>query len=244
MHSSGAGLAHTPDIVVLGLDGPGTYRLIEVKTFSTPPDRPTSQVPRPLLRTATSSTSRSHVIRAAGTTASPGRARSPYLTACDLPWSPSASSGPSAPRSTRSCRSCPADRAGASPPCCSPRSPGARRRSRRSPERRSALRRDAALPSPSPLTTDARAPCLPPRLRPRHRHRPHRPRRARRLLPCSLPCPPWHPEHPQGPRRPVARVPTSTPTATWGARAREQTRWTYRGRATRIHFRDREAPAL
>ena len=33
MHSSGAGLAHTPDIVVLGLDGPGTYRLIEVKTF-------------------------------------------------------------------------------------------------------------------------------------------------------------------------------------------------------------------
>ena len=33
MHSSGAGLAHTPDVVVLGLDGPGTYRLIEVKTF-------------------------------------------------------------------------------------------------------------------------------------------------------------------------------------------------------------------
>jgi hypothetical protein len=223
-------------------------RCCELDPRSTPPDRPTSQVPRPLLRTATSSTSRSHVIRAAGTTASPGRARSPYLTACDLPWSPSASSDLSAPRSTRSCRSCLAGRAGASPPRCSPRSPGARRRLRRSPGRQSALRRVAALQSPSPPTTDARTPCPPPRPRPSHRprrrHRPHRPRRARRLLPCSLPCPPWHPEHPQGPRRPVARVPTSTPTATWGARAREQTRWTYRGRATRIHFRDREAPAL
>ena len=33
MRGVGAGLAHTPDIVVRGLDGPGTYRLIEVKTF-------------------------------------------------------------------------------------------------------------------------------------------------------------------------------------------------------------------
>ena len=33
MQTAGAGLHHTPDLVLIGLDGPGTYRIVEVKTL-------------------------------------------------------------------------------------------------------------------------------------------------------------------------------------------------------------------
>ena len=33
MQGPGAGLQHSPDLVLTGLDGPGTYRIVEVKTI-------------------------------------------------------------------------------------------------------------------------------------------------------------------------------------------------------------------